>query len=433
MRVVILCMGSRGDVQPHIAFGQALQRRGHKVRLATHPIFKEFVEGNGLEFAPLESNPQELLKGPSGQAWLGAGRNPLRSMRWFASLARPMMERVLSDSWAACQGADVIIFTILAFAAYNIAEKLRIPCFASALQPLTRTRAFPALSTRSPGLGAYNRLTHFTAEQVMWQPFRRVANEWRRDFLKLPPLPFTGPYSRLLRQQLPHLYGYSQHVVPKPSDWPESLHVTGYWFLDRTPEWQPPAGLVDFLEAGPPPVYVGFGSMIHGDAATTTDLVLSALATTGQRGVLLTGWGGLGARKLPATVFQVDAIPHDWLFPHVAAAVHHGGAGTTAAALRAGIPSVAVPFLTPPFFSDQVFWGDRLRQLGAGARPILQRRLTAGKLAGAIHAITTDESMKARSMELGTKIRSEDGVARAVEVFEQHVHGREWERTWSTA
>jgi sterol 3beta-glucosyltransferase len=432
VKVVILCLGSRGDVQPHIALAQGLTRAGHHVRLATHSIFRDLVATHGLEYAPLESNPQEILQGEAGQTWLAAGRNPLRSMHNFATLARPMVDRALSECWSACVGADAIIFTILAFAAYNIAEKLQIPCFASALQPLTRTRDFAAMSTRSPGFSAYNRLTHLAAEQVMWQPFRQITNQWRRDFLQLPPLPFTGPFSRVLRQRLPHLYGYSPAVVPKPSDWPEHLHVTGYWFLDRPPEWQPPAHLLEFLEAGPPPVYVGFGSMIKDDPAATTDLVLKALALTGQRGVLLTGWGGLGGRQLPSTVFQLDSIPHDWLFPRVAAVVHHGGAGTTAAALRAGVPSVTIPFLTPPFFSDQVFWGDRVRELGAGTGPILQSHLTAERLAAAIHAATTTEGIRSRAAALGQQIRAEDGIRLAVEAFERHSTTTDWEKVWST-
>ena len=189
MRVVILCMGSRGDVQHHVALGEGLRRAGHEVRLATHPLFKEMVTAHELEFAPLNVNPQEMLRGAAGQAWLAAGRNPLRSMGRFMVLARPMIEQAISDCWNACEGAEAIIFSMFTFPGYNIAEKLRIPCFASGLQPLTRTRAFPAMSTISPGLTCCNWLTHLMAEQVLWQPFRRIANQWRKEFLKLPPLP----------------------------------------------------------------------------------------------------------------------------------------------------------------------------------------------------------------------------------------------------
>ena len=432
MRVVILCMGSRGDVQPHVALGEGLRRAGHEVRLATHPLFKKLVTARGLEFAPLNVNPQEMLQGEAGQAWLASGRNPLRSIRSFMVLTRPMIERALSDCWDASQGAEAIIFSILAFPGYHIAEKLKIPCFASGLQPFTRTHAFPALSLRSPGLMRYNWLTHLMGEQVVWQPFRRISNQWRREFLKLPPLPFTGPYMRFLRQQLPYLYGYSDAVVPKPFDWPEWLHVTGYWFLNRPEGWEPPAELERFLEAGPPPVYVGFGSMINDDPAAKTDLVVKALDIAGQRGVLLTGWGGLGGRKLPSTVFQVDSVPHDWLFPRVAAVVHHGGAGTTAAAMRAGVPSVTTPFLTTPFFGDQLFWGERVRKLGVGSRPIPIKRLTAEGLASAIHLVATDGDVRARAAALGERIRAEDGVRRAVEAFERHLSGQSWQRVWST-
>lgn len=431
MRVVILCMGSRGDVQPHIALGEGLRRAGHEVRLATHPLFKEMVTAHGLEFAPLNVDPQEMLLGTAGQTWVAAGRNPIRSMRRFLALTRPLIEQAISDSWKASEGAEAIIFSMFTFPGYNIAEKLRIPCFASGLQPFRRTRAFPAMSTKPPALKCCNWMTHLMAEQIVWQPFRNIANQWRKESLKLPPLSFTGPFPRLLRQRLPHLYGYSQSVMPKPFDWPDSVHVTGYWFMDRRAGWQPPERLVDFLEAGPPPVYAGFGSMIDDDPAAKTDLVLEALALTGHRGVLATGWGGLGRRRLPDSVFQLDSVPHDWLFPRVVAAVHHGGAGTTAAALRAGVPSVTTPFLTTPFFCDQPFWGERLRKLGAGTQPVPIKRLTAESLAEAIHTASTDAGIRARAAALGKRIGAEDGVARAVEAFEHHLVHTDWERVWS--
>src|SRR5262249_31336952 len=196
---------------------------------------------------------------------------------------------------------------------------------------------------------------------------RQPVNEWRRELLHLPPLS-GGPLARQLDdRRLPILYGYSPAVLPKPPDWDERTHVTGYWFLDHLPDWRPPEGLVDFLRVGPPPVSVGFGSMRSQHPEAVTELVVEALARAGQRGILLTGWGGLRGIDRPERVFTVEAVPHDWLFPQVRAAVHHGGAGTAAAALRAGIPSVVVPF-----FGDQSFWGRRVAALGAGTKPISQ-------------------------------------------------------------
>ena len=191
--------------------------------------------------------------------------------------------------------------------------------------------------------------------------------------------------------------------------------TTGYWFLDR-PDWRPPDELVDFLEAGPPPVSIGFGSMNNVGPEEITTRVLEALRRSGQRGILLTGWGGIGSADLPDEVFKADDVPHDWLFDRVRAAVHHGGAGTTAASLRAGLPTVVVPF-----FPDQVFWGWRVAKLGAGPEPVPRKTLTSDRLAAAILRATTDAAMEKRAWLLGEKIRAEDGVARAVEAFHHNV------------
>jgi UDP:flavonoid glycosyltransferase YjiC (YdhE family) len=215
---------------------------------------------------------------------------------------------------------------------------------------------------------------------------------------------------------VPLLYGYSPTVVPKPSDWDEHAHVTGYWFLDHAPDWQPPAGLVDFLESGSPPVYVGFGSLVSGGAEKASRVVLDALRQSGQRGVLATGWGGLGPSDLPGEVYATESVPHDWLFPRMAAVAHHGGAGTTGAGLRAGVPSIILPFS-----KDQPFWARRVEALGAGPAPIPRKRLTAGRLAQAMHVAVTDESIRERSAALGEAIRGENGVGNAVRVVNQAI------------
>jgi UDP:flavonoid glycosyltransferase YjiC (YdhE family) len=210
------------------------------------------------------------------------------------------------------------------------------------------------------------------------------------------------------------LYPYSPAVLPTPADWDASSVATGYWFLPRDGDWQPDPALVDFLASGPPPVYVGFGSMPSEDAAAKTQVVLDALAQAGQRGVVATGWGGLTLANAPRDVFALDAAPHDWLFPRMAAVVHHGGAGTTAAGLAAGAPTVICPF-----FGDQPFWGRRVAALGVGPAPIPQKKLTAARLAAALRTVAEDAAMRMRAQTLGEAIRSEDGVGRAVALLEQ--------------
>ncbi|MDO8963746.1 MAG: glycosyltransferase, partial [Coriobacteriia bacterium] len=249
-------------------------------------------------------------------------------------------------------------------------------------------------------------------QQMMWQTMRSSDDKARAEVLDLPRAPFFGPFSALSRAGFPTLYGYSPSVVPVPADWSRDCHVTGYWFLDAPEGWDPPVDLAEFLAAGPAPVYVGFGSMGSKDSERTADMVLGALARSGQRGVLSSGWGGLAASDLPADVFMVGSVPHAWLFPQMAAVVHHGGAGTTAAGLRAGVPSVVTPVM-----GDQGFWGQTVHRLGVGPKPIARRRLTADKLGDAIRVAASDTGMRERAAALGERIRAEDGVGAAVEVL----------------
>jgi UDP:flavonoid glycosyltransferase YjiC (YdhE family) len=218
---------------------------------------------------------------------------------------------------------------------------------------------------------------------------------------------------------MPILYGYSPAVIPPAPDWPPSVHVTGYWFPDPPASWAPPPELQAFLEAGPPPVYIGFGSMSSRDPQATARLALDALARTGQRGIILSGWGGMHQPDLPPAVLAIDGAPFSWLFPRVAAVVHHGGAGTTAAGLAAGVPAVVVPF-----FGDQPFWGRRVFELGAGPAPIPRKRLTVDNLSAALARAVADPAMRNQTARLGKTLQSEDGVARAVEVINETSLGR---------
>jgi sterol 3beta-glucosyltransferase len=232
--------------------------------------------------------------------------------------------------------------------------------------------------------------------------------------LGLQPSAFWGPFAALAAPDHLSLYGYSESVIPVPQDWSSQNHVTGYWFLGPSPEWCPPAELVAFLEAGPPPVYVGFGSMGSRNPEAMADLVLESLRRTGQRGVLSSGWGGLTTNDLPDSVFMVGSIPHAWLFSRMAAIVHHGGAGTTAAALSAGVPSIVTPVM-----GDQSFWARRVSDLGVGPKSVPRRKLTVERLTWAIESAISDDTIRAKSATLGEQIRAEDGTSTAVELIEQ--------------
>ncbi len=416
MRIAIIAPGSRGDVEPYLASGKGLKRAGHVVRLVTHRNFEGFVNSHGVEFWPVEGNVQDIAQGKDMRALLERG-NFLTILSQMAKEAQRGALALAKGGLAACQGMELVIAGIGGvFIGIALAEKLRLPLLQAYYAPFTPTQAYPSfLFPRLPPWfgGALNRLSYQLARQMMWQGFRSADRLARRDVLGLPAASFWGPFNSDCLQQTPILYGYSPSVIPKPSDWDDKTHVTGYWFLDSADDWTPPAPLMEFLQAGSPPVYVGFGSMSSRKPEQTADLILQALAQAKQRAIILSGWGGLRKANLPDTVFMVDSIPFSWLFPRVAAVVHHGGAGTTSAGLRAGVPSIVIPF-----FGDQPFWGQRVAELGVGPEPIPRKKLTVERLAQAIQTALTDQTMRQRAANLGSRIQAEDGIARAVAVVE---------------
>lgn len=420
MRITILAVGSRGDAQPYTALGLGLQRAGHDVKIATHAVFREMITERGLEFGLIRLNPQEMLKHEAGQAWLDAGKNPVRFVRHMARAFAPLLHEMLTDCLHACEGSDAVLISPLAIGALPAAEKVGAQALLVSLWSNLPTHDYPSLYAPTLPFGGplaamYNRRTYDLAalpKRLFGRPLWQAIDRWQREVLKVTPMSAGELRRRMLGGAWPMLAGYSPSVLPRPSDWPEWVHVTGYWFLDAESAWQPSAALVDFLEAGAPPVYIGFGSMAGRNPQQRGEIVLKALEQSGQRGILLTGWGGLQASDLPDSVIAVNSVPHDWLFPQTAAVVHHGGAGTTAAGLRAGRPAVIAPF-----FGDQPFWGRRVAELGVGTRPIPQQQLSVEKLAAAIRVATSDQEMRKRAEGLSRRIQAEDGIGQAVELF----------------
>ena len=417
MRIAILALGSRGDVQPYIALGKGLKEAGHAVRLVTHQNFESLVKSQGLEFWNMRGNIQDVIDSPEMRDLLDKGNFIAITMRTAKEAERAAVQWA-EDSLVACQGTDLLITGIGSrFIGLALAEKLHLPLLQTYLVPFTPTKSFPSVLVPSnmPNLGgAFNRITHQLAQQMMWQGSRSSDTLARKQVLGLPPASLFGPKPVASTQALPTLYGFSPSVIPPPSDWSSDHQVTGFWFLDSSDGWTPPQDLMNFLEAGSPPVYIGFGSMTTRKPEETTDLVIKALKQTNQRAILASGWGGLQKTDLPASVFMIDSIPHSWLFSRVAAVVHHGGPGTTAAGVRAGVPSIVIPF-----FADQPYWGQRVADLGVGPDPIPRQKLTSERLAQAIQNATTDKAMRQRAVDLGLKIQTEDGIARAVEVIQQ--------------
>ena len=415
MRITIIAMGSRGDIQPYIALGTGLKAAGHFVRLMSHENFERLVSSYGLEFWPVAGDVQALLETPEMRDLVEKG-NLLAISKYIAKAAERAAIDSAREGWRAAQGMDLLIGGIGGiFIGTALAQRLGIPFLQAYLLPFTPTAAFPAVivpQSLSKLGGMFNRFSHHLFRQIMWQGGRAANNLARQTILDLPAAPFFGPFNSASLQQTPVLYGFSPAALSPPSDW-KNTHVTGYWFLDEAPNWTPPPALIDFLDNGESPLYIGFGSMTSSKPEEIANLVIAALARTGQRGILQSGWGGLSKADLPETVLMVDSIPHSWLFPRVAAVVHHGGAGTTAAGLRAGVPSIVIPF-----FGDQPFWGQRVADLGVGTTPIPRKQLTVESLAKAIGQVVTDRSMRQRAADLGAKIQAEDGIANAVALIQ---------------
>ncbi|HEU4656981.1 MAG TPA: SDR family NAD(P)-dependent oxidoreductase, partial [Capillimicrobium sp.] len=402
----MLTVGSRGDVQPLIAFGHGLQQVGHEVRIATYPRFESLVREQGIDFAPLAEGALSLGAGTEeGRRWQQEGAR-LPTWVGFIRDARSVAHRRLRDAEAACRDTDVVVASNLAqVLGWQMADHFGIPLvrvlFHAPTYWMSRHRA--------------RRLTN-AGRQAAWLAARPWLNAVRREALDLPALPRRQPFRDLERRGALALAPFSPAAFGRPPGWDGVIEVTGYWFLDGSLDPDPPPALVEFLESGPAPVYVGFGTQVDPDPPATTRAIVDALARAGRRGVLLREPSALAGVTLPPDVIAVEAVSHTWLFPRCAAVVHHTASGTTAASLRAGIPTVPVPHN-----SDQFSWAREVHRIGVGTKPIPRRRLTTRRLEAAITMATTDGEMQERARAIGEAIAAEDGVARAVEAFQDRV------------
>ena len=405
MRIAIHTLGTRGDVQPYLALALGLKAAGHDVLIAAPSQFEAFVGTRGIGFAHLPGEFLELMETPEAKAAMAGSAGFAAGFKMMKQF-KPIGRKQLSAEWSAANRfrPDLIIYHPKAIAAPHIAERLACPTvLASPLPGFTPTRAFASPLVPFRSLGPLNRLTHSVMAGSGDALFRKMIGEWRVSELGLPRRPRRKPNPRAT------LYAYSRHVVPVPPDWPDNVAVTGYWFLSGESDWQPDPELRRFLEDGEAPVYVGFGSMPGIDPVALTALVVESLGKAGKRGVLATGGGAIGGTAGSDRVHVIGGAPHDKLFPLMSACVHHGGAGTTAASLRTGKPTVICPF-----FGDQPFWANRVVDLGAGPPSIEARKLSVDGLAAAIVQATGDAAMRRRATELGDAIRAEDGVTTAI-------------------
>ena len=421
MRVVLLAIGSRGDIQPYLALGLGLKAEGHEVCLATERNYKNWIMQEGLEYAYL---PGDSKARHAQEPWLKLleetkNRPILSAYRGYSQFILPTLRELLDAAWEACQGADAIISTAITYGGHHIAEKLGIQYYSTWTCPSTPTREFPHSWSRQPNRpwlgGALNRFSYWVAETIESQVLLDTINLWRKETLGLPP---SGMYGNLARS-VPRLYNFSPLALERPADWPENVHCVGYWLLNRDQAVNPSDALLRFLADGDPPIYIGFGSIGDRQANKTLQTAIDAVVASGQRAIVEGGWAKSGKLNIPPQVFKLDAgaVPHAWLFPRMAALVHHGGAGTTGQGLRDGKPMV----ILYQKYTDYYFWGQRAAALGVGPAPIYIDDLTVEPLAQAIQTMVTDIEMQTRAAELGRKMQTEDGVARCIELIYQYL------------
>lgn len=412
MRLTMISIGSTGDVRPYVILGKELARRGHTVTIAAFSPFEKMVRDAGLHFYPLAGDVVKFMAsimkpGTTGISYLQRVQDAIKEV------AGPL----LANMQAACQDAEAIITTFFGSSMYSIAEKNNVPCIQTQYYPMDYNDATPISS--APGLRAgkaWNKMTYKVGYLLINSLEHRYLTGWRKEqgmrVRKIRPRP---DYT-VNGHQIPVLYALSPLLMPRPLSWNEHIHMTGFWTETEVPDFTPDKSLCDFLSAGEKPVYIGFGSMVSGDMGKTLSIVLEAVEEAGIRAILQKGWGGAEVKAPSDRVYVADYIPHEWLFEQVSAVVHHGGAGTTAAGLKAGKPTLIIPF-----GGDQPFWGMRVRALGLGPKPIRREFLTVERLTRALVDLTQTKSYYVAAKELGIRLREENGTKIAADIIEEEV------------
>jgi len=410
IKVIVQTVGTRGDVEPFVSLALGLVDAGHEVTVATAPSFERFVTERGLAFASVRADYYELLDSPEAQSAL---KNPLKMRSMINDTIKPLMRRMIEDQRTTADGADLIVFHPKALGATHVGEAISVPVVAGLPVPAmipTADFALPGFSMSPPPF--LNRLSYRLLD-LSTAPFNKIVTQWRIEDLGLRKRDRgVGNFKLANGDWPPTMLAVSPTVVPKPADWPGDASVPGYWFLDSAAGWTPPTDLVDFIGSGSPPVAVGFGSLVVGDSQRLVNELLAGIRASGHRAVLVTGRTDFG---IPTTddAYVIESIPNHWLYPKMAAVIHHGGAGTTAAGLRAGTPTIVTPVM-----GDQTFWGKRVAAIGAGPDPLAVKKISASAIESLVRRATQDRTIAERVAAIGDSIRSEDGISSAIATIE---------------
>lgn len=426
MTIGLLCVGTTGDLNPFMAIALKLQDQGHRVRLATHAEYRDKVLSRGLEFYPLGGDPKalsEFMVKSKGSILpsLGSANDALEMV--------PMLKEIVYSTWKAMSQPDpessqafrpdALIANPPAYGHIHIAEKLQIPLIMTIPQPWIKTKAFAhplSASHYKRSWSKRNELTYALIRHVEWVGIKYWINPFRHS-IGLNTMHYEQ-YKQYVTQS-PYLFTWSPHLIPKPKDWGDKVDIVG---TVRLPEdhliasYDPSDELQTFLNAGPAPIFIGFGSMVMSSPERLRKMIFQAAVQANRRVILQSGWTDFSKGSTPPeNVFVIGRAPHSWLFEKVSAVVHHGGAGTTAAGLYAGKPTFIVPF-----FGDQFFWGQAVMRAKVGVKPKTVSKLTTAYLVKAFQALTSD-TLQENAKQMQTLMNTETGTDTFVDRFYHHL------------
>ena len=408
MKIVVVCWGSTGDVYPVLALSERLLERGHQVRVCSPTLYREKVLELGAEFYEI-GVAFDLAEFHRAMDAIIPKRDPTAMLRLIVEEGIVRRgERWYRDCLTAMKGFDIAICHSVDIPGQEAAMRNEIPWFTVTYCPgFIKSLDFAPYPFPNWGR-TFNAIVWKLVQLRLAPSIDALFNQFIASVGGAPrrSVALEGMYS-------PHLNLIAASaVLCPPADFPPNHKFTGVWHLVSR-AYDPPSELVAFLEGGPPPVIITFGSMGGSNGRETTEILIDAVRKTSQRAIIQAGWGQLGTPETLSDIYCAEYIPHQWLFPQGCCIVHHGGAGTTASACRAKVPSVVVAH-----HADQPYWGKLLSDLGVAPRHLHRRNLTVERLAKRIQQVLETPSMTARAQVLGEKIEAEDGLTAAVEMIE---------------